>query len=163
MSRGVAPVTRHDNVHQIIPALQGSLSCGRCRECQNGYKDEFQQKPLPSLRSDCSFSLSSFAASLRASSTANLRMYAVTARPAACARCDNRSTSCAMLSAFVARSCRQNSKSLVMIRTHATGSPPTQIRIKRANQSNAYGAPPHARMLAPFSLSHILVVFLTGD
>jgi hypothetical protein len=64
--------------------------------------------------------LSSFAASLRASSTANLRMCAVTARPAARARCDNRSTSCAMLSAFVAGSCRQNSTSLAMTPTHAT-------------------------------------------
>jgi hypothetical protein len=59
--------------------------------------------------------------SFRASSTANPRMYAVTERPAARARRDSRSTSCAMPSAFVAGSCRQNSTSLVMTPTHATG------------------------------------------
>src|SRR5262249_60092664 len=53
-------------------------------------------------------------ASFRASSTANPRMYAVTERPAARASRDNRSTSRAMPSAFVAGSCRQNSTSLAM-------------------------------------------------
>jgi hypothetical protein len=60
-------------------------------------------------------------ASFRASSTASSRMYAVTARPAARARCDNRSTSRAIPWALEAGSCRQNSTSLVMTPTHATG------------------------------------------
>jgi hypothetical protein len=64
---------------------------------------------------------SSVLASFRASSTANPRMYAVTERPAERARRDNRSTSRAMFSAFVAGSCRQNSTSLAMTPTHATG------------------------------------------
>jgi hypothetical protein len=64
---------------------------------------------------------SSVLASFRASSTANSRMYAVTERPAERARRDNRSTSRAMPSAFVAGSCRQNSTSLAMTSTHATG------------------------------------------
>jgi hypothetical protein len=66
-------------------------------------------------------------------------MYAVTERPAARAWRDNRSTSRAMPSAFVAGSCRQNSTSLAMIPTHATNTRPTQIHTKQANQSNAYG------------------------
>ena len=66
-------------------------------------------------------------------------MYAVTERPAALARRDNRSTSRAIPSAFVAGSSRQNSTSLAMTLTHATHTRPTQIHPKQANQSNAYG------------------------
>jgi hypothetical protein len=95
---------------------------------------------------------SSVLASFRASSTANPRMYAVTERPAERARCDNRSTSRAMFSAFVVGSCRQNSTSLAMTPTHATGTRPTQIHTKRANRSNAAARalklPPHDGMLS---------------
>ena len=103
---------------------------------------------------------SSGLASFRASSTANSRMYAVTERPAARAWRDNRSTSRAMPSAFVAGSCRQNSTSLAMIPTHATNTRPTQIHTKQANQSNAYGASigrhkllPHGGRVFRFSFS----------
>jgi hypothetical protein len=67
-------------------------------------------------------------------------MYAVTERPAARAWRDNRSSSRAMPSAFVAGSCRQNSTSLAIVPTHATNTRPTQIHTKQANQSNAYRA-----------------------
>jgi hypothetical protein len=70
-------------------------------------------------------------ASFRASSTANSRMYPVTERPAARAWRDNRSTSRAMLSAFVAGSCRQNSTSPAMTPTPRNGTRPTQIHINR--------------------------------
>jgi hypothetical protein len=92
---------------------------------------------------------SSVLASFRASSAANPRMYAVAERPAARARRDNRSTSRAMPSAFVAGSCRQNSTSLTMTLPHAIGTGATQIRTKRASQSNAVARAFGHRKLPP--------------
>jgi hypothetical protein len=92
--------------------------------------------------------------SLRASTTANSRMYAVTDRPAARDRRTSCSTSRTMLSAFAMGSCRQNSSSVAMMTpTHATDTRRAQVHTHRANQSNAFpvgiGVPQAARAASP--------------
>ena len=122
ISRRAARLLRASNVR-----IRLAEEAARCRSCrrENSHRG-------------CALSPSPLT-SLRASTTANSRMYAVTDRPAARDRRTSCSTSRTMLSAFAMGSCRQNSSSVAMMTpTHATDTRRAQVHTHRANQSNAF-------------------------